>query len=112
MTIQEALLSMSSYPMSPDAIRVRCMERGLHPDDDYTCGMVAKREYQLLKADVLTYLSEVPNVTQEGISYDILYSTRQQMAKEAEAIYRKYGDAKASKRPRYGYRGSLLRRKG
>lgn len=110
MTIQEALLSMSSYPMSPEAIRLRCMERGLHPDEDFRGGLATRKEYQLLKADVLVYLSEVPNVTQEGVSYDILYSTRQQMAKEAERIYRKYGDTNAPKRPRYGYKGSLLRK--
>ena len=101
---------MSSYPMSPEAIRLRCMERGLHPDEDFRGGLATRKEYQLLKADVLVYLSEVPNVTQEGVSYDILYSTRQQMAKEAERIYRKYGDTNAPKRPRYGYKGSLLRK--
>lgn len=110
MTIQEALLSISSYPMSPEAVRLRCMERGLHPDEDLRSDLTKSKEYQLLKADVLVYLSEVPNVTQEGVSYDILYSTRQQMAKEAERIYRKYGDTNAPKRPRYGYKGSLLRK--
>ena len=110
MTIQEALLSISSYPMSPEAIRLRCMERGLHPDEDLRSDMTKSKEYQLLKADVLVYLSEVPNVTQEGVSYSILDATRQQMAKEAERIYRKYGDANAPKRPRYGYKGSLLRK--
>lgn len=110
MTIQEALLSISSYPMSPEAIRLRCMERGLHPDEDLRIDLTKSKEYQLLKADVLVYLSEVPNVTQEGVSYSILDATRQQMAKEAERIYRKYGDPNAAKRPRYGYKGSLLRK--
>ena len=110
MTIQEALLSISSYPMSPEAIRLRCMERGLHPDEDFRGDLARRREYQLLRADVLVYLSEVPNVTQEGVSFSILETTRQQMAKEAERIYRKYGAPNAPKRPRYGYKGSLLRR--
>ena len=110
MTIQEVLLSMSSYPMSPEVIRLRCMERGLHPDEDFRGGLATRREYQLLKADVLVYLSEVPNVTQEGVSFSILETTRQQMAKEAERIYRKYGDPNAPKKPRYGYKGSLLRK--
>ena len=110
MTIQEALLSISSYPMSPEAIRLRCMERGLHPDEDLRSDLTKSKEYQLLKADVLVYLSEVPNVTQEGVSYSILDATRQQMAKEAERIYRKYGDPNATKRSRYGYKGSLLRK--
>lgn len=110
MTIQEALLSISSYPMSPEAIRLRCMERGLHPDEDFRGDLARRREYQLVRADVLVYLSEVPNVTQEGVSFSILEATRQQMAKEAERIYRKYGDPNAPKRPRYGYKGSLLRK--
>ena len=110
MTIQEALLSISSYPMSPEAIRLRCMERGLHPDEDFRGDLASRREYQLVRADVLVYLSEVPNVTQEGVSFSILETTRQQMAKEAERIYRKYGDPNAPKRPRYGYKGSLLRK--
>ena len=101
---------MSSYPMSPEVIRLRCMERGLHPDEDFRGGIATRKEYQLLKADVLVYLSEVPNVTQEGVSFSILETTRQQMAKEAERIYRKYGDPNAPKKPRYGYKGSLLRK--
>jgi len=86
------------------------MERGLHPDEDLRSDLTKSKEYQLLKADVLVYLSEVPNVTQEGVSYSILDATRQQMAKEAERIYRKYGDPNATKRSRYGYKGSLLRK--
>lgn len=86
------------------------MERGLHPDEDFRGGLATRKEYQLLKADVLVYLSEVPNVTQEGVSFSILETTRQQMAKEAERIYRKYGDPNAPKKPRYGYKGSLLRK--
>ena len=96
--------------MSPEVIRLRCMERGLHPDEDFRGGIATRKEYQLLKADVLVYLSEVPNVTQEGVSFSILETTRQQMAKEAERIYRKYGDPNALKKPRYGYKGSLLRK--
>jgi len=96
--------------MSPEVIRLRCMERGLHPDEDFRGGIATRKEYQLLKADVLVYLSEVPNVTQEGVSFSILETTRQQMAKEAERIYRKYGDPNAPKKPRYGYKGSLLRK--
>jgi hypothetical protein len=86
------------------------MERGLHPDEDFRGDLARRREYQLVRADVLVYLSEVPNVTQEGVSFSILETTRQQMAKEAERIYRKYGDPNAPKRPRYGYKGSLLRK--
>lgn len=96
--------------MSPEVIRLRCIERGLHPDEDFRGGLATRKEYQLLKADVLVYLSEVPNVTQEGVSFSILETTRQQMAKEAERIYRKYGDPNAPKKPRYGYKGSLLRK--
>ena len=96
--------------MSPEVIRLRCMERGLHPDEDFRGGLATRKEYQLLKADVLVYLSEVPNVTQEGVSFSILETTRQQMAKEAERIYQKYGDPNAPKKPRYGYKGSLLRK--
>ena len=86
------------------------MERGLHPDEDFRGDLARRREYQLVRADVLVYLSEIPNVTQEGVSFSILETTRQQMAKEAERIYRKYGDPNAPKKPRYGYKGSLLRK--
>jgi hypothetical protein len=70
--------------------------------------------WQLARADVLMMVASAPNVTQEGVSYDVLYSTREALRNEAEKVYRKYlapSDPLYPKaKRRYGYKGSLLKR--
>lgn len=114
MTYLEALASLSSYPLPKEQLVLILRGRGLIPDDDLRQGSLEDRRYLLAKADTMRALSAAPNITQEGISYDLLYSTRQTLLEEARAIYRLYlapGDPLYPKRkPRYGYKGSLLKR--
>ena len=114
MTYLEALASLSSYPLPKEQLVLILRGRGLIPDDDLRQGSLEDRRYLLAKADTMRALSAAPNITQEGISYDLLYSTRQTLLEEARAIYRLHlapGDPLYPKRkPRYGYKGSLLKR--
>lgn len=114
MTILESLLSQHSYPLDGQAVRLLAQRRGLSPDDG-ACGEVLSSDaWQLARADVLMMVASAPNVTQEGVSYDVLYSTREALRNEAEKVYRKYLDPSDPLYPkakrRYGYKGSLLKR--
>lgn len=114
MTLLDSLLALSPYPLDPEAVRLKAWGRGLDPDAPFCPDEAGGRDYLLARADVLMLLAFAPNVTQEGVSYDILYSVRQQMQAEADKIYRRYLPAddpdRPKARPRYGYAGSLLKR--
>lgn len=114
MTYAQALSALSSYPLPPEQLALILRSRGLHPQDTLPADFASDSRYQLARADTLSALSAAPNVSQEGISYDILETTRSKLREEAQSIYRRFlpeGDPERPRRkPRYGYRGSLLRR--
>ena len=114
MTILDSLLSQHSYPLDGQAVRLLAQRRGLSPDDWVCDKVLGSDAWQLARADVLMMVASAPNVTQEGVSYDVLYSTREALRNEADKVYRKYlapSDPLYPKaKRRYGYKGSLLKR--
>ena len=113
MTILDALLALHPYPLDPEAVRLRVLGRGMHPSADFSPDLATEKSFLLAKADVLMLLAYAPNVSQEGVSYSIVDNTRQKMQAEAEKIYRLHLDPNdplyPKRKPRYGYKGSLLK---
>lgn len=86
MTIQESLLSLSTYPIPVVTIANICDDRGLEPAADKTAG----EALDLAKADVWVWLYDAPNLSEQGISISL--TQRSNLLAKANAIYDLYGD--------------------
>jgi hypothetical protein len=108
--ILEQLKSISGYPVPAQALTGIAVMRGLAAGDEATEDVMKSAAYRLAKADVMRWVSFAPNVQQGGVSYDILYSDRQQLREQANAIYRELGDSAYTPESgaTFGYKGSRL----
>ena len=107
MTLSEYLRGLSNYPLSEEALQSILSKRGASYDTDTI------DDDQLLcltTADVYRWLSTAPDVSQGGQSYSLLYSTREQLRKRANELYRLAGEPveEATTKVRYGYKGERL----
>jgi hypothetical protein len=109
-TILESLKSISGYPVPDTTISNVATERGLNLADEAAPVALTSPAYCLAKADVLRWVSFAPNVQQGGVSYDLTYSDREQLRKQANAIYGEFGDAAYTPegKTKFGYKGSRL----
>lgn len=112
-TILEQLNSVSGYPVPVQTLAGIAVTRSLDAGGEATEDVMNSAPYRLAKADVMRWVSFAPNVQQGGVSYDILYSDRQQLREQANATYQELGDSaympdsKATKAT-FGYKGSRL----
>jgi hypothetical protein len=110
MTVLESLKSISGYPVPLRTLTDISVKRDLSLGDEATPDVLKSASYRLSKADVMVWVSFAPNVQQGGISYDLLYSDREQMRKQANAIYGDLGDEAytAESKTKFGYKGNRL----
>lgn len=87
MTHFEVLKSNSSYPIDESVIDGMALRRGLDLTIDASKDSLQSDPFRLTEADVLVWLANAPNVTEGGVSFDILYSTRTAMKAQAQAVY-------------------------
>jgi hypothetical protein len=109
-TILESLKSISGYPVPLQTLTDILAKRVLLLDDEAALDVLKSAAYRLAKADVMVWVSYAPNVQQGGVSYDLLYSDREQLRKRANAIYGDLGDDGfvIESKTKYGYKGSRL----
>jgi hypothetical protein len=109
-TILESLKSISGYPIPNRTLTDISVKRGLALEDEATDDVLKSASYRLSKADVMMWVSFAPNVSQGGESYDMLYSDRQQLRAQANAIYGELGDEAyiTENKTKFGYKGSRL----
>jgi hypothetical protein len=109
-TILESLKSINGYPVPAGTFADIAVRRGLSLDDEATQDVMTSASYKLAKADVMRWVSFAPNIQQEGISYDLLYSDRQQLRTFANAVYLELGDDAyiPETRTKFGYKGDRL----
>jgi hypothetical protein len=109
-TILESLKSISGYPVPLRTFEDISVQRGLSLNDITKQYILNSTAYRLAKADVMRWVSFAPNINQEGISFDLLYSDREQLRKQANAIYFELGDNAyiPEPKPKWGYKGNRL----
>lgn len=105
MTIIESLKCISGYPIPLNTLKDITENWELKPDNEANKEVRQSNEYKLAKADVLMWLSQAPNVSQGGISYNFSDTDRLNFRRQSERIYRECGDMKKSI---FGYKGSRL----
>lgn len=104
MTIQEALISISSYPIPVATIDKVAVNRGLDITNDYTATVSISREYRLCEADLYYWLYTAPNLTEQQIGINLDANAKKGYLKKANDIYLEFDDPKFSGK-RYGFIG-------
>ncbi|MDR1197535.1 MAG: hypothetical protein LBK94_00790 [Prevotellaceae bacterium] len=109
-TILDALKSISGYPVCDAVLQNIATKRGLNLAEEATHDIIVSDGYRLATADVMRWVSFAPNISQEGVSFDMLYSDRQEMRKEANSIYGELNDDAyiAEIKTKFGYKGEWL----
>lgn len=105
MTIIESLKCISGYPISQNTLKDIAENRGMKSDDEANQDARKSKEYRLAKADVLVWLSQAPNVSQAGISYNFSDTDRKNFRQQAASLYKECGEASKSI---FGYKGNRL----
>jgi hypothetical protein len=105
MTIIESLKSVSGYPIPLSTLIDVAENRELKPEDEAMGEVRKSNKYKLAKADVLMWLSQAPNVSQAGVSYNFSDTERLNFRQQASVLYKDSGEKPKSI---YGYKGSRL----
>lgn len=109
-TVLECLKGINSYPI-PLRILEEIMERrGLSASDTAGKEVLLGAGYNLARADLLTWLSRAPDVSQGGQSFGFTDEQRKHFRNRAIRLYQQYGDALEAEqnKPIYGYKGRRL----
>lgn len=94
MTVKEALKSVHAYPI-PDRVLANTAEaRELTLEIDITVAIRQENKFKLAEADLLVWVSQAPNVSEEGVSFDMLVTDRKELRERANRIYGELGDPK------------------
>ena len=107
MTTLDAIKGISSYPIPLRTIQEVAERRGLSLDAEAGVEVLQSAEYSLATADLLTWLSYAPQVSQGGQSFSFTDEQRLQFRARASELYADFGATNAP-RVRYGYKGSRL----
>jgi len=105
MTIIESLKCISGYPIPQNTLQNIAESRGLTPADENTPEVRKSREYKLANADVLTWLSQAPDVSQAGISYSFSDADRLNFRQKANLLYK---ECEEKPKSNFGYKGNRL----
>lgn len=113
MTILETLKQgVSNYPVPMATLERVTLVRGIDLKATATTEILLSKEYRLADADVKLWVSTAPNVSQSGISFDLLVSTRDSLKSQANAVYKEYGDSmyepEKMSTVKFGYKGKKL----
>lgn len=105
----ESLKGVSAYPIPLRTLVETAEKRGLDLDGEATAEVLTGKAFSLVKADLLLWLSIVPNVSQGGQSYSFSDQQRKDLRNQAQALYKEFEpDGAAIQKPIYGYKGSRL----
>lgn len=106
-TLLSSVQAVNAYPVPQSFIVTAAAKRGLDLNAEITQEALNSREYRLVYADVLMWLSAAPNISQGGQSYSFNDDQRMKFRNEALDIYGELDEDNAPKTT-YGYKGSRL----
>lgn len=106
--VSEALRRVNSYPVPFGELQSVAIIRGLDLESDADAALLRSSAFKLASADILTWVAEAPNVSQEGISYSFNEEQRRRLRARAAALYSEAGEESSGTGVTYGYKGSVL----
>ena len=92
MTIADAILALTIYPITSNTVEVAVVTRGLAMDTTFDATVSASKAYRLATADIYTYLSVAPSVGEQEVKVTLKDQGR--FERYAQEIYGELGDAK------------------
>lgn len=97
------------YPIPQGALQGIAARRGISLDAEATRDVLLNRAFLLARADLLTWLSHAPEVSQGGQSYSFSSDQLKLFAEQAASLYGAGGDGQADANTTiYGYKGHRL----
>ena len=94
MTVKEALRAVHAYPI-PDRVLSNTAEaRDLSLETEINSTIRQDNKFKLAEADLLVWVSQAPNVSEAGVSFDMLVTDRKELRERANRIYGDLGDSK------------------
>lgn len=108
-TVLDALKSVNAYPIPLRTLADTAESRGLDLSGEATGKILRSKELRLAKADLLTWLSMAPNVSQGGQSYSFTDEQRKELRNHARSVYAELEPTTtAGMGVTYGYKGDRL----
>lgn len=89
MNVLESLESLSTYPVPENTIQAICVSRELDASGTFSLSVRQSKSYELCMADVYTFLSAAPNLSEQDIS--ISGTDKKKYERMASALYNKHG---------------------
>ena len=108
-SVIDILRGINAYPIPVKEIIGACEYRGVGYNEEATTDLMNGKGFNLVKADLLLWLSIAPNISQGGQSYSFSDQQRKDLRNQAQALYAEFEpEGSAVQRPVYGYKGSRL----
>ena len=107
MNILQSLRSLSNYPIPSTTIQDIVEGLGFDICDEVTLELRQGKDFKRAQARVYLFLSEAPNVSQGGISYNFTDEDRRRFRLKAENLLDEVGD-NSNTGVKYGYKGENL----
>ncbi len=107
-TYLECLKGINAYPIPLRTIAEAADRRGLTLTAEASQEGLLGREYRLVRADLLLWLSLAPNILQGGQSYMLSNDQRSGMRREARATYDELDPEQTAATATFGYKGDRL----
>ncbi|MDE6080112.1 MAG: hypothetical protein K2G35_08625 [Duncaniella sp.] len=107
MNVAQSLKSLSAYPVPSATLQDIAEGAGLSIDTELTQELRKSSEFRRAKAGVYIFLSEAPNVQQNGISYSFSDGERNRLRSRGLAILEELGDT-SDTGVSFGYQGEDL----
>lgn len=108
MNILESLKSLNGYPIPRLTLLDIAEECGLPSDGEVTTETRASSPFKRAKAKVYIFLSEAPDVSQGGITYQFSDEDKRRFRMQAEALLEEIGDDTSALSDNYGWQGEDL----
>jgi hypothetical protein len=93
-TIQQALISLNSFPIPNDQIEKVTIDRGLTLTGNYTQTVGESEAFRLASADIYYWLANAPSIVEQEVGVNQAIAIKKQLLELAMAIYGEYDDPK------------------
>ena len=107
-TYLECLKGINAYPVPLRTVAEAAERRGLTLSAEASAEGLLGREYRLVRADLLLWLSLAPNISQGGQSFSLSEDQRKALRREAQATYDELDPEQTAATATFGYKGDRL----